>query len=77
MRWIADLFIFSSIYDLNLKNKNCLNMDEIKDNIVCFLPNISEEVLQKLITAIQELGVNEKTIWFLSKKMTLTQIFDL
>ena len=63
MRWIADLFIFSSIYDLNLKNKLCLNMNEIKDSIVCSLPNISKKILQKLITitTIQKLGVNEES----------------
>ena len=59
MLWIADWFIFSSIYDLGLKSKHCLNMNEIKGRIVCSLPNISKEVLQKLLTTIQELRVDE------------------
>ena len=43
-------------------------MNEIKDNIVCSLPNISKEVLQKLITTIQELGVNEENDLIFVKK---------
>ena len=43
-------------------------MNEVKYSIVCSLPNTSKEVLQKLITTMQELGVNKENNLVFVKK---------